>query len=259
MPHLVADGRRLEYRWIAPQAAGAPPLVLLHEGLGSADLWGDFPDRLAERTGWGTLIYSRYGFGGSDRLAEPRDAGYLDREALVALPALLAELGLASPVLVGHSDGATIALIHAADGRWNVRGLVLEAPHVFVEQVTLRGVVRARAAFTDGTLRERLRPWHADVDATFRGWADVWLQPEFRDWNIEGRLTGVRCPTLLIQGENDQYGTRKQLTAIERGISGPVTTVVLPDCGHAPHAERGDEVLDRMARFLSESIGGAEP
>ncbi len=254
MPHLVADGRRLDHRWIPPRRPGTPPLVLLHEGLGSAELWGEFPDRLAERTGCGTLVYSRYGFGRSDALTEPRDAGYLDREALVALPAVLAALSLESPVLVGHSDGATIALIHAADGRWAVRGLVLEAPHVFVEEMTLEGIVRARAAFRGGTLRERLRPWHTDVDATFGGWADLWLQPGFRDWTIERRLPGVRCPTLVIQGEDDQYGSMAQVTAIERGVGGPVTKLLFPDCGHAPHVQRADEVLGRIAAFVA-SLG----
>jgi pimeloyl-ACP methyl ester carboxylesterase len=252
MPYLVADGRQLEYRWILPHRPGTPPLVLLHEGLGSADLWGDFPDRLAQRTGSGTLIYSRYGFGRSDPLVEPRDATYLDREALVVLPAVLAARGLESPVLVGHSDGATIGLVHAADGRWAVRGLALEAPHVFVEDATLHGIARARAAFTSGTLRDRLQPWHTDVDATFDGWADLWLQPHFRDWSIERRLQGIRCPALVIQGEGDHYGTMAQVTAIERGTSGPVRTLILPDCGHAPHVQRPDEVLDAIARFVAE-------
>ena len=166
------------------------------------------------------------------------------------LPEVLAARGLESPVLVGHSDGATIALIHAADGRWKVRGLVLEAPHVFVEDVTIEGIVRARAAFTGGTLRERLRLWHTDIDATFAGWADTWLQPGFRDWTIERRLPAIRCPALVIQGQDDRYGTLAQVTAIERGSGGPVTTLVLPECGHAPHAERPEEVLERIARFI---------
>jgi pimeloyl-ACP methyl ester carboxylesterase len=225
--------------------------VLLHEGLGSAGLWGDFPDRLAGRTGSGTLVYSRYGFGRSDPLAEPREATYLDHEALVALPAVLADRGLESPLLVGHSDGATIALIHAADGRWAVRGLVLEAPHVFVEEVTLRGIERARVAYAGGTLRDRLNPWHTDVDATFAGWAELWLQPGFRDWTIRRRLGDIRCPALVIQGEDDQYGTVAQVTAIEQGSGGPVRTLMLPNCGHAPHVQRPDEVLDEIARFVA--------
>jgi pimeloyl-ACP methyl ester carboxylesterase len=249
--YLAADGRQLEYRWIPPHHRGKPPLVLLHEGLGSAELWRDFPDRLAHRTGSGALVYSRYGYGRSDVLGGPRDIHYLEHEALTSLTAVLAALRIGSPVLIGHSDGATIALIHAADGRWPVRGLVLEAPHVFVEDVTIQGIAGARVAYESGTLRDKLQPWHTDVDATFNGWADVWLQPRFREWNIKRHLSGIRCPTLVIQGEDDLYGTVAQVEAIQRGISGPVETLALQGCGHAPHAERPEEVLDAMARFVA--------
>jgi pimeloyl-ACP methyl ester carboxylesterase len=260
MPHLVADGRQLDYRWIPPLDPGRPTLVLLHEGLGSAELWGDFPDRLGQRTGAGALVYSRYGYGRSDVLGEPREIDYLEREAVTALPAVLEAAQINAPVLVGHSDGATIALLHAADGRWPVRGLVLEAPHVFVEEVTIRGIERARAAYSGGTLRERLRPWHRNVDATFNGWADVWLQPRFRGWNIEHCLREIRCPVLVIQGEDDRYGTVGQVEAIQRGTSGPVETLILEGCGHAPHAERPEEVLDAMAAFVAGwTHSGASP
>jgi len=164
---------------------------------------------------------------------------------------VLAARGIEAPVLVGHSDGATIALIHAADGRWPVRGLVLEAPHVLVEDVTIEGIERARAAYQTGTLREKLGPWHADVNATFRGWADAWLMPGFREWSIERLLARVRCPALVIQGEDDQYGTLAQVAAIQRGMGGPVEALVLAGCGHAPHADRPEEVLDAMARFIA--------
>jgi pimeloyl-ACP methyl ester carboxylesterase len=250
VPFLVAAGRRLEYRWIGPTRSGAPPLVFLHEGLGSAALWRDFPERLAARTGSGALVYSRYGFGASDPLREPRGPDYLEREALDALPEVLGELDIDDPVLIGHSDGATIALIHAAAGR-AVRGLVLEAPHVFVEEETIRGIRQARAAYENEDLRERLGRWHTDVDATFRGWADVWLMPGFRSWNIEGALGRVRCPVLVIQGEDDPYGTTAQVEAIARGTSGRVETLVLAGCGHAPHAEEPEVVLDGMARFVA--------
>jgi pimeloyl-ACP methyl ester carboxylesterase len=249
-PYLVAAGRRLEYRWIPAARRDAPPLVFLHEGLGSAALWGDFPDRLAATTGSGALIYSRYGFGRSEPLREPRTPDYLEREALDALPAVLEGRGIERPVLIGHSDGATIALIHAAAGRWPVRGLVLEAPHVFVEDVTIRGIERARAEYDAGRLRGKLQPCHENVDATFRGWADLWLLPEFRDWNIERTLAGIHCPVLVIQGEEDRYGTAAQLEAIERRASGPVETMMLASCGHAPHAEQPEVVLAAMARFI---------
>jgi pimeloyl-ACP methyl ester carboxylesterase len=241
----------LEYRWIPPRHRGTPTLVLLHEGLGSADLWRDFPDRLADRTGAGALVYSRYGYGRSDILGGPRDIQYLEHEARTSLPAVLATLRIGSPVLIGHSDGATIALLHAAEGRWPVRGLVLEAPHVFVEDLTMQGIAEARVAYDSGTLREKLRPWHTDVDATFNGWADVWLQPRFREWNIEGRLSEIRCPALVIQGEDDRYGTLAQVETIQRASGGPVATLALKGCGHAPHAERPEEVLDAVARFVA--------
>jgi pimeloyl-ACP methyl ester carboxylesterase len=255
LPYLVAAGRRLEYRWIPAARRDVPPLVFLHEGLGSVALWSDFPDRLAAATGSGALIYSRYGFGRSDRLREPRSPDYLEREALEALPAVLEDRGIERPVLIGHSDGATIALIHAAAGRWPVRGLVLEAPHVFVEDVTIRGIERARAEYDAGRLRGKLQPWHEDVDATFRGWADLWLLPGFRAWNIERILPGIHCPVLVIQGEEDRYGTAAQLEAIERGARGRVETMMLPSCGHAPHAEQPEIVLAAMARF----IGAVQP
>jgi pimeloyl-ACP methyl ester carboxylesterase len=252
MPYLVADGHRLEYRWIPARLPGTPTLVVLHEGLGSMALWGDFPHRLAQRTGAGALVYSRYGYGDSDVLREPRGIDYLEREAVVALPAVLADRQIESPVLVGHSDGATIALIHAADGRWPVRGLILEAPHVMVEDVTVQGIERARANYQTGSLRERLRPWHTEVDATFYGWADAWLQPRFREWSIERRLGGIRCPALVIQGKNDQYGTLAQVAAIQHGSSGPVQTLLLEGSGHAPHTDRAEEVLDAMAEFVAD-------
>jgi pimeloyl-ACP methyl ester carboxylesterase len=250
LPYLVAAGRRLEYRWIPAAGRDGPTLVFLHEGLGSAALWSDFPDRLTAGTGSGALIYSRYGFGRSEPLRAPRSPDYLEREALDALPAVLEDRGIEHPVLVGHSDGATIALIHAAAGRWPVRGLVLEAPHVFVEDVTIRGIERARAEYDAGRLRGKLQSWHEDVDATFRGWADLWLLPGFRGWNIERILAGIHCPVLVIQGEEDRYGTAAQLEAIERGVSGPVETMMLAGCGHAPHAEQPEIVLAAMAGFI---------
>ena len=250
LPYLVAAGRRLEYRWIPATRRDAPPLVFLHEGLGSLALWSAFPDRLAAATGSSALIYSRYGFGRSEPLHEPRTPDYLEREALDALPAVLEDRGIERPVLVGHSDGATIALIHAAAGRWPVCGLVLEAPHVFVEDATIRGIERARAEYDAGRLREKLQPWHEGVDATFRGWADLWLMPGFRAWNIERMLPGIRCPVLVIQGEQDRYGTAAQLEAIERGAGGPVETMMLANCGHAPHAEQPEIVLAAMTRFI---------
>jgi pimeloyl-ACP methyl ester carboxylesterase len=224
-------------------------LLFLHEGLGSAGLWRDFPDRVAERTGCAALVYSRYGFGGSDPLTPPHGPDF-EVEALEALPQVRERLGISEPVLIGHSDGATIALIHAAAGRWPVRGMVLMAPHVLVEDVTLAGIQQARAAYQSGNLRRSLQPWHTDVDATFAGWIDLWLEPAFRQWSIVDRLPAITCPVLLIQGEQDQYGTPEQVHEIARRVSGPAALRVLPQCGHAPHVERREEVLDAIAEFV---------
>jgi pimeloyl-ACP methyl ester carboxylesterase len=219
-------------------------LVFLHEGLGSRDLWKQWPDRVAERTGCAALLYSRYGFGRSDPLAAQRGPEYLDVEATEALPEVLAHFGIAHPVLVGHSDGATIALMYAAAG-FPVRGMVIMAPHIFVEEVTLAGIRQAKAAFTGGGLRRRLAPHHLDVDATFSGWADVWMTPAFHDWTIESRLGAITCPLLLIQGELDQ------ILAIARRVTGPAEVMLLPACGHAPHVEREGEVMEAIMGFVA--------
>jgi pimeloyl-ACP methyl ester carboxylesterase len=175
----------------------------------------------------------------------------MDREALEILPALRAALGLAAPILVGHSDGASIALIHAAAATWPVAGLILEAPHVFVEALSLRSIAEARTAYDSGGLKTRLVRYHEDVETAFRGWNDAWLSPGFRDWTIAGRLPAIRCPTLLIQGADDPYGTLAQLDAIERGVAGPCERLVLPRCGHTPHREQEPATLAAMTRFVT--------
>jgi pimeloyl-ACP methyl ester carboxylesterase len=241
-------GRRLECRFIDGDPA-VPALVFLHEGLGSVALWRDFPDRVAAASGRRALVYSRLGHGASDLPGTPRALRFMHDEALDLLPALLERFALRDPVLVGHSDGGSIALIHAglAGG---VSGLVLLAPHVFVEEESIAGIRAAREAFEDGDLAQRMARWHRDAETTFRGWNDVWLAPEFRDWNIEDVLPGITCPVLVIQGERDEYGTLEQVSAIERGIPGPVEVLVLP-CRHVPHAERPDETLGAAVGFLA--------
>lgn len=248
---VTAADQRLEFRWVEPIARDCPVLVFLHEGLGSIAQWKTFPEDVAAATGCGTLIYSRYGFGQSDPLVGPRDVDYLVHEALVVLPAVLAERGIADPILIGHSDGATIALLYASDPRWSTRAIVVEAPHVFVEDVGLTGIERAREAYRNGDLRRRLGRYHRDVDAMFDGWAETWLRPEFRAWNMESRLPGVRCPVLLIQGLDDPYGSIAQVDAITRQVSGPVNVMLLPECEHAPHVEREREVREAIVRFVS--------
>ena len=224
-----------------------PALVFLHEGLGSIALWRDFPRRLAEAAGRRALIYSRAGHGFSELPDGPRTPRFMHDEALDVLPRLLADHGIANPVLVGHSDGGSIALIHAS--AHPVSALVLLAPHVFVEDVTVASIEQARETFATTDLGERMARYHRDPERTFRLWNDIWLAPEFRAWNIEDVLERVTAPTLLIQGEHDQYGTQAQLDAIERGVRGPVTRVVL-DCQHAPHLEAPEETLAAATRFL---------
>jgi pimeloyl-ACP methyl ester carboxylesterase len=241
-------GRRLECRLIDGDP-DRPALVFLHEGLGSVALWRDFPARVAEASGRRVLVYSRFGHGASDLPGAPRTPGFMHEEALEVLPALRQRFDLRDPILVGHSDGGSIALIHA--GRvGGVSALVLLAPHVFVEDESIAGITAAKHAFQQGDLARRMARYHRDPEVTFRGWNDVWLSPEFRAWNIEDVLGGVACPVLLVQGENDQYGTLEQVRAIERGIPGPVETVVL-DCKHVPHAERPEETLGAVTRFLA--------
>jgi pimeloyl-ACP methyl ester carboxylesterase len=250
MPFIDVREHRLEFARIAGDAR-RPTLVFLHEGLGSLAMWRDFPAKLARATGAPAIVYSRYGYGGSDPLTAPREVRYMHEEALVTLPALRQKLGLDEVVLVGHSDGASIALIHAGSGAFPVRALVLEAPHVFVEDISIAGIEAAREAYGTTDLPNRLARYHEDVESAFRGWNDIWLAPAFRAWNIEEYLPGVRCPVLAIQGEDDQYGTLAQLAAVERGVAGPFEKLVLANCGHSPHRDQEQAVLEAMAEFIA--------
>jgi pimeloyl-ACP methyl ester carboxylesterase len=231
------------------EIAGAEPaLVFLHEGLGSVALWRDFPSRLAAATGRRALLYSRAGHGQSDVPEGSRTPRFMHEEALEVLPELLRVAGVERPVLVGHSDGGSIALIHAS--RHPVDRLILLAPHVFVEDITVASIEEARETFATTALGERMARYHRDPERTFRLWNDIWLAPEFRAWNIEEVLGGVTAPTLLIQGEHDQYGTLAQIDAISRRVAGPVTRAVL-DARHAPHLEAPEETLAAAVEFLS--------
>ncbi len=251
MPFVEINGHRLEYAEIAPRRASAPALVLLHEGLGSLAMWRDFPAKLARATGCRTVVYSRWGYGRSDRFPGPRDPRYMHREALEELPALRAALGIDDPILIGHSDGASIALIHAGSGLWPVRGLVLEAPHVFVEDVSIAGIEEAKRGYEHGDLKRRLAHYHADIEGVFRGWNDVWLSSGFRTWNIEDCLPGVTCPVLAIQGVDDQYGTVAQINTVARGVKGPFEKLILDNCMHAPHRDQEADTLTAMVGFVS--------
>ena len=249
MPFIDAGSHRLEIARIAGDAS-RPTLVFLHEGLGSLAMWRDFPAKLARATGAPAVIYSRWGYGRSAPISVARNVRYMHEEALVTLPELRQKLGLEHVVLVGHSDGASIALIHAGSGRWPVRALALEAPHVFVEDISIAGIEAARTAYATTDLRQRLTRYHGDVESAFRGWNDIWLDPAFRAWNIEEFLPGVRSPVLAIQGEDDQYGTLAQVDAIERGGAGPFEKLVLAKCGHSPHRDQEQAVLAAMEDFI---------
>ena len=258
MPFLSIAGHSLEYERLAGKP-DVPTLVFLHEGLGSLAIWRDFPAKLADATDAPAVVYSRYGYGNSAPIAGPRGVRYMHDEALVALPELRQALGLDDVILIGHSDGASIAMIHAGSGRWPVRGLVLEAPHVFVENVSIAGIEQARIAYERTALRQRLARYHADVDGAFRGWNDIWLDPDFRAWTIAEYLPGIACPVLAIQGVDDEYGTLAQLDAIGRGVGGPFERLVLAGCKHSPHRDQEEAVLAAMADFvrrLSAPISG---
>jgi pimeloyl-ACP methyl ester carboxylesterase len=254
--YLTAGGHRLEYKWIQPAlgAEAGPTLVFLHEGLGSVALWKAFPEEVVRATGCPALVYSRHGYGRSERQAAPRQVDYMHREGLEILPEVLQHLGIVEPILLGHSDGASIALIHAGCGRHVVRGLILLAPHVFVEDLTVRSIAQAKTEFESTDLPARLGRYHDDVASTFRGWNDIWLHPDFRRWNIEACLPGVRAPTLLIQGEDDQYGTLAQIEAIRARLDGLVETLVLPRCAHSPHVDQPVATLEAIARFVGQRV-----
>lgn len=248
--HLSIDGRRLEYRWAEPAAANGVDLVMLHEGLGSVSMWREFPEQLARATGCRTLVYSRQGYGHSSPLDAPHRVDYMHEEARVWLPAILVRLGIRRPVLFGHSDGASIALIHAASPESDVAGIIALAPHVRVEDLTVHSISAAKSAYLDTDLRARLSRHHADADAAFWGWNRIWLEPEFRSWNIEALLPVIRCPILAIQGEDDEYGTMEQIESIARAAP-DARLLALPACRHSPHRDQPQAVLAAAREFVA--------
>jgi pimeloyl-ACP methyl ester carboxylesterase len=245
----TVNGKRLEALLFQPAGANST-VVMLHEGLGSVAMWKDFPERVADATGCGVLVYSRYGHGKSERLAEKRSADFMHHEAKVVLPELLRQFEIERPILLGHSDGASIALIYAGTWHQQVRALILEAPHVFVEDFGIRSIAAIRKLYESSDLPQKLARYHDHVDEIFRGWNDIWLDPQFRDWNIEEYLAAISCPTLVIQGEDDEYGTLAQVEAIRRRV--PATqTLILPHCGHSPHRDQPSLTLDAISKFVA--------
>ena len=245
-------GRSLEYRRIAA-SADSPTLVFLHEGLGSISQWRDFPERIADACSLPALVYARYGHGQSDVLQQAHGADFMHREALQTLPELLRALGIERPLLIGHSDGASIALIYAGAGH-ALSGLVAMAPHVFVEDISIRGIVDAKRSFLTTDLPQKLARHHRDPVKTFYGWNDIWLAPEFRSWNIENSLPAIKCPLLAIQGHEDEYGSMAQVEAIARQANGSVEVLKLEQCGHSPHKDQPDAVAAAIVEFTGRCL-----
>jgi pimeloyl-ACP methyl ester carboxylesterase len=240
-------GRQIEYQFF-PAAAAGPTLVFLHEGLGSIGQWRDFPARIVAATGLPAMVYARYGYGQSDVQAEPRQPDFMHREALDALPGLLRRLGIARPILIGHSDGASIALIYAGSGQ-PAAGLAVMAPHVFIEDKNIQAIAAIRNTFETTDLAQKLARYHRDPAKTFIGWSDVWLSPGFRNWNIESYLAGIKCPLLAIQGYGDEYGSMQQVDSVARQTGGPAEVLKLEDCGHSPHKDQPEKVTQSIAEF----------
>jgi pimeloyl-ACP methyl ester carboxylesterase len=245
-------GKKIEAARHGPEPERAPSLVLLHEGLGSVAMWKEFPQKLAEATGYGVLVYSRPGYGGSDPVDLPRPLTYMHEEAQKILPAVLDEAGVRKAILVGHSDGASIATIYAGSRQdFRVRGLVLIAPHFFVEELSVRSIAAAKDAYETGDLRAKLAKYHRDVDVAFRGWNRAWLDPSFRQWRIDEYLPYIRVPILIVQGEDDPYGTAAQIAVAQEETYCPVEVSMLPNAGHSPQVDRPDETLATIAEFVT--------
>ncbi len=249
MPFLTVCSRRIEFERIEVTSTAGPCIVFLHEGLASISMWKDFPSRLAHATNCNALVYSRYGYGRSERLAESRKVDYMHREALDTLPALLDELNIEDPILFGHSDGGSIALIHAGSSERNVAGLIVLAPHVLVEDISITNIEAAKTAYQTTDMPSKLARYHSDVDSTFWGWNDIWLHPDFRSWNIEEFLPRIGCPILAIQGEEDEYGTLQQIERIARSAI-DVDSLVLSDCRHSPHRDQPAAVITATTHFV---------
>jgi pimeloyl-ACP methyl ester carboxylesterase len=247
---LRAKGKSLEWASFGPAPGGDPVIVMLHEGLGCLALWRDFPERLAEATGLPVFAYSRAGYGQSDAADLPRPLDYMTREAVDVLPEVLAEIGTDHIILLGHSDGATIAAEYAGGIEdFRIRGLILMAPHFFTEPMGLAEIARAKEAFATTDLKTRMAKYHKDPEATFRGWNDAWLDPGFEAWNVSEVIDYLRIPSLVIQGKQDQYGTEAQVKEIEERAYAPVDALMLDDCKHAPFVDQPEKTLSAITEF----------
>jgi pimeloyl-ACP methyl ester carboxylesterase len=249
---LSVDPHRLEYRMLGPRPGDAPTIVMLHEGLGCVGLWGDFPDRLRQATGCGVFVYSRAGYGQSSPAVLPRPLSFLHDEALAVLPRVLDSIGFRRGLLLGHSDGASIATIYAGSHQdHRVGGLELIAPHFFTEDMGLAAIAETRTAYATTDLKQKLARWHKDPDNAFKGWNDAWLDPAFRPWDISEYLAYIRVPMLIVQGEDDQYGTVRQIEAAQEECYCPVEVALLPGAKHSPQREAPEATLKIIAEFVA--------
>lgn len=242
----------LEYRFIGPAPGVAPTIVMLHEGLGSVGLWNDFPEKLQAATGCGVFLYSRAGYGNSSPVALPRPLEYMHVEASDVLPNVLDAIGFRKGLLLGHSDGASIATIYAGSRQdHRVRGLVLIAPHFIVEDISVQSIAEIKRTYETTDLKAKLARWHRDVNNAFYGWNGAWLDPKFREWDICEYLAYIRVPVAIIQGERDQYGTLRQVEIAREECYCPVDATVVPGAGHSPHREAAGATLDAIREFAS--------
>src|SRR5215218_1293350 len=247
---LDLGAMRLEYRMIGPRPDVAPTIILLHEGLGCVGLWGAFPEQLASAIDAGVFVYSRAGYGKSSPVTLPRPLTFMHDEAKIVLPEVLDAIGFRRGLLLGHSDGASIAAIYAGSVQdHRVRGLILIAPHFFTEDLGIAEIARAKDAYATTDLRAKLARWHADVDNAFRGWNDAWLDPDFRQWDITTELAYIRVPVLIVQGADDQYGTIRQIEIAEQECYCPLDVSIIADAGHSPHRGAPEATLNAIAEF----------
>jgi pimeloyl-ACP methyl ester carboxylesterase len=249
---LTIGQQKLGYRMIGPRPDRAPTIVMLHEGLGCVGLWGDFPDKLQQATGCGVFVYSRAGYGQSSAVAVPRPLTFMHEEARETLPLVLDTIGFQRGLLLGHSDGASITAIYAGSQQdHRVGGVVLIAPHFFTEPSGLAAIAETRNAYDSGDLRSRLARWHDDVDNAFNGWCGAWLDPDFRQWDITEFLAYIRVPVLIVQGEDDQYGTVKQIEVAQEECYCPVEVALLPGAKHSPQRDQPEAALKAIADFVA--------
>jgi pimeloyl-ACP methyl ester carboxylesterase len=252
--HAMGRDMTIECQWIAPDKTGSDLLVFLHEGLGSTSMWKDWPALACAAAGCRGLVFSRYGYGAST--PRPHDekwpVDFMHSQAQDALPALFRALGLEDerPILFGHSDGGSIALLYAAMYPDRVKAIAVAAPHIFVEDVTISNIEQAREAYLSTDLPRKLGRYHQDPDSAFWGWNDIWLNPAFRAWNIESWLDKIKCPVLAIQGEDDEYGTLEQIRGIQR-LAPQTELCIIPDCGHSPHRDQPDTVIGSVSAFIA--------